>query len=148
MRWTSVFGRTLRRRINSVDNYANVNELVDHLRSTFPQYARLPLLIFTKRVHQTLQSSGKANSDVSDYSNDREQKETIPGKKGKEFNESEAKLRNKRRNSVELNHSNSFAASSSGSVSSLEDLVTTSGDDGLDLMKLKLRENCKKYKMG
>ncbi|XP_075493167.1 cell division control protein 48 homolog C-like [Primulina tabacum] len=132
---TSMVGGILRRRIESVDNYANVDQLIGHLRSTYPQYARLPLRIFTKRVHQILHSSGKANDDVSDGSNIHEQKETIPRKKRKEFDESEVKLRDKRRNNVYA------AVSSSGSVDSSEDWVTTSGGDGIDLTNSNLREN-------
>ncbi|XP_073144062.1 cell division control protein 48 homolog C-like isoform X2 [Henckelia pumila] len=144
-RWMSMLGGILRRRIESVDDYANVDQLVDHLRSTYPQYSRLPLLLFTKRVHQILHSSGKANDEVSDDSIGHRHREAIPRKKRKEFDENEVKLgkkkKKKKKNGVALNHCNNSDASSSGTAGSLEDCVTTSGGDGIDLMKSMLREN-------
>ncbi|XP_073140858.1 cell division control protein 48 homolog C-like [Henckelia pumila] len=152
----SMFGRILLRHIESAKNTygdATVDQLVDHLRSTYPHYARLKLQPLTKRVHQILHSSGKANGDVSDDPNGHELKEETPRKKRKDFDESEEKLRllelrhvKTRRNNGLLNHGNDFSSSSSASSSSSvgsseEDEVTTSGGDGIDLMKSMLREN-------
>ncbi|XP_073296582.1 cell division control protein 48 homolog C-like [Primulina huaijiensis] len=158
----SMFGRILFRHLESAKKTysgASVDQLVDHLRSTYPHYARIKLQPLTKRVHQILHSLGKENGDVSDDSNGNEQKETTPRKKRKGADVSEEKLRllearhvKTRRNDDLLNHGNDFSSSSATSSSSRvgsseEDEVTTSGGDGVDLMKSMLRDNyCSKSK--
>ncbi|KZV29596.1 cell division control protein 48 C isoform 1 [Dorcoceras hygrometricum] len=146
----SMFGRILCRHLESAKKTygdANVDQLVDHLRSTYPHYARLKLQPLTKRVHQILHSSGKANGDVSDDPNAHERKEEATTRnKRKDFDQSEEKLLLLEARHVRTRRNNDFssssATSSSSSVSSSEeDEVTTSEGDGIDLMKSMLREN-------
>ncbi|KAI3470466.1 hypothetical protein Pfo_027129 [Paulownia fortunei] len=158
----SNFDRILRRHIESAaKNYATVEQLVDHLRSTYQHYARHKLQPFTKRVHQIVRISSRRN-DAMDDSNDDGDTPII--KKRRKIGEKEEKLRLieaqhvRSRNGDVSNNSGGGSSSSVASASSSEgddssdEEVSTSADavygekfePEFDLMKSMLRENLRR----
>ncbi|XP_073143741.1 cell division control protein 48 homolog C-like isoform X2 [Henckelia pumila] len=122
----SMFCRNLRRDLESAMKKCNiqrdVDQLVNHLRSTNPLYGRLKQQPLTKSVRQILLASGKGDDDISDVSNGQERN----GKKRKRLGESEEKS----------------GASSSVDSSDDDDQAATS----IDLMKSMMRENYCRWK--
>ncbi|KAK4436005.1 Cell division control protein 48C [Sesamum alatum] len=159
----SNFDRILRRHIESAakKNQGTVEQLVDHLRSTYPHYARHKLQPFTKRVHQIIKVSSRRN-DATDDSND--DGDTPLMNKRRKIDEKEEKLRLiedrhlRNRNDDVLNSSGGGSSSSVASASSSEgddssaEEVSTSADaiygekfePEFDLMKSMLRENLRR----
>ncbi|XP_011084336.1 cell division control protein 48 homolog C-like [Sesamum indicum] len=159
----SNYDRILRRHIESAakKNHGTVEQLVDHLRSTYPHYARHKLQPFTKRVHQVIQVSSRRNDDMDDSNDDGD---TPLMKKRRKIDEKEEKLRLiearhlRNRNDDVLNSSVGGSSSSVASVSSSEgddssDEEVSTSDDTIygekfepefDLMKSMLRENLRR----
>ncbi|XP_011083573.1 cell division control protein 48 homolog C-like [Sesamum indicum] len=159
----SNFDSILRRHIESAakKNHGTVEELVDHLRSTYPHYARHKLQPFTKRVQQIIQVSSRRNDDMDDSNDDGD---TPLMKKRRKIDEKEEKLRLvearhlRNRNDDVLNSrgggssSSVVSASSSEGDDSSDEEVSTSDDavygekfePELDLMKSMLRENLRR----
>ncbi|KAL0340739.1 UNVERIFIED_CONTAM: Cell division control protein 48C [Sesamum radiatum] len=159
----SNFDRILRRHIESAakKHQGTVEQLVDHLRSTYPHYARHKLQPFTKRVHQIIQVSSRRNEDMDDSNDDGD---TPLMKKRRKIDEKEEKLRLiearhlSNRNDDVLNSSGGGSSSSVASASSSEgdgssDEEVSTSDDAVygekfepefDLMKSMLRENLRR----
>ncbi|KAL0403474.1 UNVERIFIED_CONTAM: Cell division control protein 48C [Sesamum radiatum] len=159
----SNFDRILRRHIESAakKHHGTVEQLVDHLRSTYPHYARHKLQPFTKRVFQITQVSSRRNEDMDDSNDDGD---TPLMKKRRKIDEEEEKLRLiearhlRNRNDDVLNSSGGGSSSSVASASSSEgddssDEEVSTSDDAVygekfepefDLMKSMLRENLRR----
>ncbi|PIN24446.1 Nuclear AAA ATPase (VCP subfamily) [Handroanthus impetiginosus] len=159
MKLRSNFDRILRRHIeSSAKKYATIEQLVDHLRSTYPQYSRHKLQPFTKRVNQMMQISCSRRSAAMDDSDDVVDTPII--KKRRKVDEKEEKLQLleaqhlRNRSGDVLNSSGGCSSSSLASISSSEgdsmsDEASTSEDaiygekfePEFDLMKSMLRDN-------
>ncbi|KAK6137968.1 hypothetical protein DH2020_028289 [Rehmannia glutinosa] len=157
----SNFDRILRRHIESAaKNYATIDQLVDHLRSNYPHYARHKLQPFTKRVNQIIGISSSRNDPMDDSDDDID---TPVIKKRRKMDEKEEKLRlieaqhvRSRKSDASNNSSGGggsssslASASSSEGEDSSDEEVSTSADaiygekfePEFDLMKSLLREN-------
>ncbi|KAL6578066.1 hypothetical protein OROMI_010394 [Orobanche minor] len=165
----SNFDRILRRHIKSAEkSYPTVEQLVDHLRSNYPHYARNKLQPFTRRVNKIIQISSRTNDAMDDLT-DVGHSPII--NKRRKMDEKEEKLRLIEARHVR-NRNDNFpknisgggssisvaSASSSGGDDSADEEVSTSEDaiyeekfePEFDLMKSLLRENLslKSKKMG
>ncbi|KAL6501102.1 hypothetical protein OROHE_025299 [Orobanche hederae] len=165
----SNFDRILRRHIKSAEkSYPTVEQLVDHLRSNYPHYARHKLQPFTRRVNKIIQISSRTNDAIDDLTDTGHS--PIVNKRRK-MDEKEEKLR-----LIEARHARNrndnfpnnisgggssisvASASSFGGDDSADEEVSTSEDaiygekfePEFDLMKSLLRENLslKSKKMG
>ncbi|KAL6504070.1 hypothetical protein OROGR_025993 [Orobanche gracilis] len=165
----SNFDRILRRHIKSAEkSYPIVEQLVDHLRSNYPHYARHKLQPFTRRVNKIIQISSRTN-DAMDDSTDVGHSPIVD--KRRKMDEKEEKLRliearhmRNRNDNFPNNISGGgssisvASANSSGGDDSADEEVSTSVDaiygekfePEFDLMKSLLRENLslKSKKMG
>ncbi|PIN15091.1 Nuclear AAA ATPase (VCP subfamily) [Handroanthus impetiginosus] len=125
----SNFDRILCRHIeSSAKKYATVEQLVDHLRSTYPHYSRHKLQPFTKRVNQIVKiSCSRRSVAVGDSDDDGDT--PIMKKRGK-VDEKEEKLQ-----LLEAQHLRNMSGdvlNSSGGCSS-SSLVSTSSSEGDDM---------------
>ncbi|KAL2494912.1 Cell division control protein 48-like protein C [Forsythia ovata] len=166
------FDRLLRRRIElSGKKHASADQLVDYLRSTYPEYARHKLQPFTKGVQQILELMDDRNNEEYDDENatsrrKRPKKVEVGEEKLRLIEERHIKKRVARSNDDfdnDVGSSSSLASAASTSTSesesdnsSEEDISTEDAvyeenfEPKFDLMKSMLRDNYneKSKKMG
>ncbi|KAH6827686.1 hypothetical protein C2S53_015770 [Perilla frutescens var. hirtella] len=152
--------RILRRHIEAAGkNYSTVEELVDHLRSSYPHYSRHKVRPFTKHVERVIMVSSRRN-DAMDDSND--DGDTPIVKKRRKADGKEEKLQlieaeHVRRRSVSNNggggSSSSLASASSSEGGDSSDEEASTSDDAVygekfepeyDLMKSMMREDLRR----
>ncbi|KAK7246860.1 hypothetical protein RIF29_41730 [Crotalaria pallida] len=154
---------TLRRRLESCKSkYSSVDEIVNHLRSNYPDYQRTKHQTLTRLVHDAMQSHSRVKSIIVDDDDDDDEEEELnrssSRKKMKKTDVSEERLQRmealhirSRRKSP--SSSSSSAASESeesndeedGAVSTSEDAVYEEKfEPAIDLMKSMLRNSYKK----
>ncbi|XP_060217473.1 cell division control protein 48 homolog C-like isoform X2 [Lycium barbarum] len=141
---SSPFDRELRRRIDSCKNeYLSVEDIVDHLRSSYSDYNRQKLLPFTKQVQNILQFRQNPNPNPTEE----EVVLTPPPRKKLKSNSTERRLqlleakhiRNRRDGDGDSSTIASTSESSSDSYSSSEDSDAIYSEEKPDLMKSMLR---------
>ncbi|KAL8517988.1 hypothetical protein ACS0TY_009327 [Phlomoides rotata] len=158
-KFNSSTDRILRRHIASAGTtYPTVEQLVDHLRSSYPHYARHKLQPFTKRVDNIMQATIRRNGAIDEPDDDFDSPIT---KKKRKADEKEEKLLRieaqhlRRRSNDVVNDSGGVSSSSLASVSSSgeddsSDQEASTSEDAIygeqfepefDLMKSMMREN-------
>ncbi|KAL7148302.1 hypothetical protein ABFS83_06G169100 [Erythranthe nasuta] len=160
----SSFDRELRRDIlEDWKSYETVEQLVEHLRSKYPHYARQKRQPFTKRVDPIFQSISRRNDAVDDSNGDGDT--PVKKKRRKTDDEREEKLQRieaqhlrsrSRGGDASNNNSSSGGGGSSSSVDSAgssDEEVSTSSADAIfgekfepefDVLKSMMRENLRK----
>ncbi|XP_061365233.1 cell division control protein 48 homolog C [Gastrolobium bilobum] len=152
---------TLRRRLDSCKlKYSTVDELVTHLRSTYPDYQRTKHQTLTRFVQEALQSSKKP-SDTSKLKHDEDddnEDRSASRKRRKKIDEDEDRLQKMEalhiRSRMRINQIHGPPSTSSASASESEEdeavSVSTSEEDAVyaekvepafDLMKTMLRNS-------
>lgn len=85
--------QALRRHIESCrSKYSSVEQIVDHLRSAYPQYGRQKLQPFSKRVEEVLHTINSRGSLIEDSSDDGSDQANPPRKMPRRLDESEKRL--------------------------------------------------------
>ncbi|KAL1542442.1 hypothetical protein AAHA92_26539 [Salvia divinorum] len=151
--------RILRRHIESAGkSYSTVDELVDHLRSSYPHYSRHKLRPFTKQVERVIAVHGKSNDDM-DHSNGDGDTPIVIKRRKIDYKEEKLQLieaehlRRRSGDAIDGCSSSSLASSdSSGGGGSSDEEASTSEDavygekvePEFDLMKSMLRESLRR----
>ncbi|XP_057784614.1 cell division control protein 48 homolog C [Salvia miltiorrhiza] len=151
--------RILRRHIEAAGkNYSTVDELVDHLRSSYPHYARHKLRPFTKQVERVFTVYSKNNDTMDDYNDDGDtpimiKRRKIDDKEEKlQLIEAEHLRRRSGDNSGGCSSSSLASSGSSGGGGSSDEEESTSEDavygekfePEFDLMKSMMREDLRR----
>ncbi|XP_042061235.1 cell division control protein 48 homolog C-like [Salvia splendens] len=152
--------RILRRHIESAGkSYSTVDELVDHLRSSYPHYSRHKLRPFTKQVERVIAVYGKSNADIDQSKEDGDTPIVIKRRKiddkEEKLQQIEAEhLRRRSGDTIDGCSSSSLASSdTSGGGGSSDEEASTSSEDAVygekvepefDLMKSMLREGLRR----
>ncbi|KAI4298996.1 hypothetical protein L6164_032496 [Bauhinia variegata] len=137
----------LRRRLESCKSrYSTIDEIVNHLRSTYPDYQRTKQQTLTRFVQEALDSSKRENKqfnrnpstpilkdDTPENDEDEEGIQTSFRKRRKRIDESEEKLQhmeNLHLRRIQRNQGNSSTSSASTSSSASSESEESDGEDG------------------
>lgn len=154
--------RILRRHIESAGkNYSSIDQLVDHLRSSYPHYARHKLRPFTKQVERIAMVSIRNNDGAEDSNDDGDTPILIKRRKvdNKEEKLQQIEAEHLRRRNVDVSNngggcsSSSLASAGSSDGGGSSDEEASTSDDAIygeklepefDLMKSMMREDLRR----
>nr|GMD43678.1 cell division control protein 48 homolog C [Ipomoea batatas] len=117
--------QALRRQIETCrSKYSTVEQIVDHLRSAYPQYGRQKMQPFTKRVQDVLQTINSRGSLIEDSSDDSSDQATPPRKIPRRIDESEKRLQQ-----IEAQHLRNMQRKKQGADEELSSSDSETGSD-------------------